>query len=275
MSDAQEPQAAPETPAETVSPETSVTSEPAEPSSDAPTEGSIPDSQESAPEPSEENRGFRRRVGRLTDELRATQAELAQLRQQQTQVQQKPAEAEPAPRREDFEDYEEFIEARIAHRMRGEMQTMLQHEQQQREQQAQMAQWQEVNNTWMARQDKARERYADFDEVAKSHDHIVSDAMAQTIVQHEMGPDIAYYLGKNPSESAEISRLPQLQAAAELGRIAERLKVQQSAPKRRSAAPPPAEPGRGAAVQASPNALSDEMSMSDWQKMRAKQVHGR
>lgn len=276
MSEAQEPQVAPEEPAETVIAEEPVASEPAAPSSDAPDEGSIPGQEPAHAEPGEENKGFRRRIGRLTDDLRATQAQLHALQQQAAEQQRRPEpQQEPPPKLDDYDDTEAYIKAQIEYGMRGEVQALLEQERREQEHQAAMAQWQEMNNAWNQRQDTARERYPDFDEVAKGHDHQVSDAMANTIVQHDMGPDIAYYLGKNPTESNTIAQMPPFQAAAELGRIAERLKRQQRASNKRSAAPPPPEPGRGAAVQASPNALNDDMSSKDWIKLRRKQVHGK
>jgi hypothetical protein len=54
---------------------------------------------------------------------------------------------------------------------------------------------------------KAREKYPDYDQVAGREDLPITQVMADAIVQHEMGPDIAYHLGQNPQEAVRISRL--------------------------------------------------------------------
>lgn len=64
-------------------------------------------------------------------------------------------------------------------------------------------------------------------------------ALLQTMVDAELGPQIAYHLAKNPRLAHDIARLPPLQQAREIGRIEAKLSEKPTVPKV-SEAPPPA-----------------------------------
>lgn len=73
----------------------------------------------------------------------------------------------------------------------------------------------------------ARERFADYDAITRNPNVAITPAMAEVIHDSDVGPDVAYHLGKNPAEAARIASLPAHLQAREIGRIEERL----SAPK--------------------------------------------
>ncbi len=73
------------------------------------------------------------------------------------------------------------------------------------------------------RAEKAREKYADYTEVAESPSVQVSIPVAHAIIHSEDGPDIAYYLGKNPAEASRIFALNPALQLVEIGRIAVKL----------------------------------------------------
>lgn len=97
----------------------------------------------------------------------------------------------------------------------------------------------QLQNTFAEREDAAMEKYADYTQIAHNPRLPITTKMAEVIQRSEQGPDIAYFLGKNPQEAARIAQLhPDLQAA-ELGRIG----VTASAPaKKPSSAPEPINP---------------------------------
>jgi hypothetical protein len=107
----------------------------------------------------------------------------------------------------------------------------------------------------------------------------ISKAMADVIVESEIGPEVAYYLYENPEQSAAIARLDPTNAAREIGRIEARIEFERQSRKAASVkpsvsqAPPPVpkldttEP----AVERDP----DKMSVTDWLKWREKQVKRR
>ncbi len=90
----------------------------------------------------------------------------------------------------------------------------------QREFQRQQA---EINDAYHDREEEARAKYDDFEQVAYNPQLRVTDVMAETIKASDMGPDLAYWLGTNPKEADRISRLAPLLQAREIGKIEAKL----------------------------------------------------
>ncbi len=73
------------------------------------------------------------------------------------------------------------------------------------------------------REEEARNKYDDFEQVAYNPKLPVTETMAQTIQATENGPDVIYYLGSNPKEAERIARLSPLLQAREIGKIEAKL----------------------------------------------------
>jgi hypothetical protein len=118
------------------------------------------------------------------------------------------------------------------------------------------------------KEEQAREKYDDFEQVAYNPSLKISTVMAQTIQASEIGPDIAYFLGSNPKEADRISRLSPFLQAKEIGKI--EAKVAASPPTRKpSSAPAPIEPVAARASGAPAYDTTDPrsikaMSTSEW-----------
>jgi hypothetical protein len=80
-----------------------------------------------------------------------------------------------------------------------------------------------IEDAYHEREEEARAKYDDFEQVAYNPQLRVTDVMAETIRASEMGPDLAYWLGTNPKEADRISRLSPLLQAREIGKIEARL----------------------------------------------------
>ena len=93
------------------------------------------------------------------------------------------------------------------------------------------------------REEEARGRYNDFEQVAYNPNLPITAAMAETIQSSEIGPDMAYYLGVNPKEADRISKLAPFVQAKELGRLEAKL-LAEPATKRVSSAPDPISPAK-------------------------------
>lgn len=110
-----------------------------------------------------------------------------------------------------------------------------------------------------------RAQYADLDQVlaVAQRADVVSNHVAEMVLASDVAVDLAYHLGKNPAVARQISQLPPLQAARELGRIEARLSPPQ--PKLETNAPPPI-----AAVKPGGTATKDpaKMSASEWRAWR-------
>ncbi len=114
-----------------------------------------------------------------------------------------------------------------------------------------------VAEAWAAQVAEAKTRYVDFDQVANFSP--ISDKVAELVATSDMGADVAYYLGQNHAKAREISAMPLVEAARELGRIEARLSLPQ--PKTQTNAPSPISPVRGSASVARD---PERMSMEDY-----------
>lgn len=92
------------------------------------------------------------------------------------------------------------------------------------------------------REENAREKYPDYDQVARNRDLSITPAMAEVIQASEIGPEVAYHLGQNPKEAERISRLPPLLQAKEIGRIEDKLSSVPPVVKKTTSAPDPIRP---------------------------------
>jgi len=172
-----------------------------------------------------------RKIKRELDELRAELSRMRPVVEPQTP-------AKPTP--DKFATTEEYVEALAAFKAEEIVSRKFTDVQRQTQEHARAQQAQAVADTFAERQDSAREKYADFDEVAFNPRLPISDAMAETIRESELGCELAYFLGKNPQEADRIAKLSPFLQAKELGRLETKL---QDVPVRKpSAAPAPITP---------------------------------
>lgn len=166
------------------------------------------------------------------------------------------APVEP-PKPDQYESTEAYAEALAAQKAAALLQ--------QREIERQQA---EILDAYTAREEDARNKYDDFEQVVYNAALPITAVMAQSIQASEVGPDVAYYLGSNPKEADRISRLPPLQQAKEIGKI--EVKLADSPPVRKtSSAPEPISPVKPRASSAPVVDTTDprsikSMNTSEW-----------
>ena len=186
-------------------------------------------------------------------------------REQALKVQPPPAESVALPSKD--EDPEGYAEA-LAERKAAEL---LARREAEREQQALLMAYHD-------REEAARERYDDFEQVAYNQNLPITTVMAQTIQASDIGPDIAYYLGSNPREADRIARMSPYMQAKEIGKIEAKLADSPAPVKKTTSAPPPIKPvtakGSSASVYdtTDPRSIS-AMSASEWiERERQRQI---
>ena len=192
----------------------------------------------------------------LQDERRKRQEEVRQREElerkmdyliqqsQQAQRAQQPAPVEPQrPTLEQFEyDEEQYQEALVDYRVNQKI----------AEREAKVAEQQRVEQQHRYLQDyqsrvarttqKGEAKYDDFHEVV--HNRLpISHVMADVMSQSDIGPDIAYHLGKNPELAQSIAGKPAHLQAAEIGRL--EVKLSQKPAKQTTKAPAPIQPVGG------------------------------
>lgn len=128
-------------------------------------------------------------------------------------------------------------------------------------------QQQEVHSAHLDREETAREKYDDYEQVAYNPRLPITETMAETIRLSDIGPDLAYHLGQNPKEADRISKLSPLSQAKELGRL--EAKLADAPPvKRTTTAPAPISPvtprSSSPAIDTTDPRSIKQMSTSEW-----------
>jgi hypothetical protein len=192
---------------------------------------------------------------RLAREQRKWEREQAQ---RFAELEAKRTPSAPPPAADDFESAQAYAEA-LAERKAQELIA-------QRETAKQHAQFLEA---YHEREEDARSKYDDFEQVAYNPQLPVTDVMAQSIQASDIGPDVIYWLGSNPKEAARIATLPSILQAKEIGKI--EAKIAANPPvKKTSTAPAPIAPvaarvntGSPAYDTTDPRSIK-AMSTSEW-----------
>ena len=159
---------------------------------------------------------------------------------------------------EQFETYEDYAEA-LAERKAEEL---LRQRETKQQQQALLEQYHE-------REETARDKYDDFDQVAYNPNLPVTEYMAQSIQASDIGPDVLYWLGSNPKEADRISRLSPILQAKEIGKI-EASMASNPPVKKTSTAPAPLAPVTATRSNSGPRFDTTDprslksMSTSEW-----------
>jgi hypothetical protein len=128
-------------------------------------------------------------------------------------------------------------------------------------------QQQEVHSAHLDREEAAREKYDDYEQVAYIPRLPITETMAETIRLSDIGPDLAYHLGQNPKEADRIAKLSPLSQAKELGKL--EAKLADAPPvKRTTTAPAPISPvtprSSSPAIDTTDPRSIKQMSTSEW-----------
>lgn len=126
----------------------------------------------------------------------------------------------------------------------------------------------ELLESYHDKEEEARSKYDDFEQVAYNPNLKITTVMAQTIQASDVGPEVAYFLGLNPKEADRISRLTPFLQAKEIGKL--EAKIADNPPvKKQSSAPAPIAPvaarasGQPAYDTTDPRSIKS-MSTSEW-----------
>lgn len=156
---------------------------------------------------------------------------------------------------ENFETTEAYIEA-LAEKKAAELV-------EQREMKRQSV---DVEASFRDKEDEAREKYADYEQVAYTAP--ISDLMAEVIKASDIGPELAYHLGKNPDEALRIAKMSPLLQAKEIGKLEVKLAAMPKNEQPTTKAPAPISPVTAGSVAkvydtTDPRSIK-AMSTSDW-----------
>lgn len=200
-----------------------------------------------------------RRISKLAE----AEAENRMLRKQLERNEPKQEEPQGKPTPSQYQDYESYIEAltdwKTDQKLSG-LRAETEAQQRNREAADRAAQVQSKLNA-------VADKYEDFEEVALDPSVPITQAMAETIADSDMGGDLAYYLGSHRDEAARISRLSPVQQVREITKLEAKLSAPQVT---KSSAPKPITPI--STSKAPLTGLSDDLPVDEWLKRRDSQV---
>lgn len=183
-------------------------------------------------------RGVQKRFDTLTrqreEERRANQALREQLAQMHGQLEtltrlqrgdeppvaSLPLHQQPEPRAEDYPSDQDWFKA-VREWDKAQLKAELVREQHQQAAQAEERRHQQALE---AREATLRSQHADYDaQINTLGQKGLTPQVYQALMQHELGPDLGYYLAQHPDELQRLAPLPPLHVWRELGKLEARL----------------------------------------------------
>lgn len=186
---------------------------------------------------------------------------------------QKPAE-DPAPKREAYESYEEFLTAKASFEakkaVRAERETQDKETAQRTEAQKQDALMNDFRR-------KTKEKFPDIEEkLEEIGEMTLPPGAGMAVAESEFGSEILNHWADNPQDLEKLSKLSPSAAIREIGKLEARFESEAKKPepkqeRKPSAAPEPIEPvgGKSSVESADPSAKDD---IDTWWKKREAQI---
>jgi hypothetical protein len=242
-----------------------------------------PETEEKPPEekkpPVQRLQAYDKKIAKLLNanaELRGMVEEQSRsLRQamEQLQVRTAPATptspaARPEPTREQFATYEDWVRAaadwqldqKLAERDEIEVE------------EAQQAHAKEVFDSYNERVAEFAAGHEDFNEVLGSLSDrvVIPQAVSVAIYEAPNGPELSYYLAKNPEKAKELMEMTDTVAVMEIGRLSASLQVQSAVAKRpvSKAPPPPPHVGSGGTTSTMPIEKMTYQEYKQWHRQQ-------
>jgi hypothetical protein len=212
-------------------------------------------------EPAQKKGGVQKRIDELTRERYEAERRAQHWEQQARQAAQVAQSAQqqpekPPPKIEDFQDINSFFQARDAWveeravaRLRQEQAQERQQHQSQQQHDAATVQVLQQAERFKASEAEVAEKYPDYHEAVQTpvmqQLKAARPDITRTVIDSPHGPEVVYFLGKNPQAAIALAQMTPFAAAREIGRI-EQMFMQ---PKGQStSAPPPVRTVGGNAV---------------------------
>ena len=135
----------------------------------------------------------------------------------------KPAEEAPAapqePKREQYADYESYLEARAEFRAERKVEERLAKDREDSVKRSTVTAQEKAVERFKQQAEDAAKEIPDFHEVMQESDAPLTDAMRDAIYETDIPARIAYHLAKNPDEARRIAALSSARQAVEIGRL--------------------------------------------------------
>jgi len=190
--------------------------------------------------------GFQRKIDRQHKEIKERDERIAALEAQLAGKEVPRETSDDEPKETDFAEYKDYVKAVTRWELRQEMKRAEEEETETSQQEHAKETFEKYNE----RLAQAEAKYDDWDEMVEVASGITIPQSAQVcIIEAENGPDVVYYLAKNPEMAKKLAEMSDARQAVEIGRISAKLEgseVKEEATKKpKSNAPPPIDPVGG------------------------------
>ena len=224
--------------------------------------------------------GYQKRINELTRDKYEMKERLAnlegRLQSQPPQQQQPPPEPEKAkPKMDDYDDTEKYYEELAEWKAEKIVDKRLKINKAEQERSNQRYHANTVEQKWQTKQQAAKEKFEDFEEVVSNSEVYLTAPMAGVAKEVlDGGAEVLYYLAQNPVEAETISRMTNTyQVTAAMSKIEERIKSGTKKPSVSKTPPPTTKlKSGGSGVDKAPN---DKDSADEWRRKRNAQVRKR
>ena len=253
------------------------TDDSAPPADDTP-DGSNPE--EAKPEPKKPDDAFQKKINKLTARAKAAEARAEQLAQDMARASERTQSApvvadEKPPRIDDFASFEQFEAAKdkwlidqALRRLKSETEAT----ERKRTSETEAERKRAAGVKFREKIEAASDRYENLDDAVEAFHTggvAVSVPMLEYVYEHAEAPEsIIHHLYGNPEAADKLAKLPAFAAVRELARLEATLAKPQ--PRKATNAPPP--PKVVKAEAESPTKRYEDMSMSEYAALRAKQM---
>jgi hypothetical protein len=179
-------------------------------------------------------------------ERRAQVAEELALKMRQSEPKAPVSDGEP--KREQFESYEAYIEARAEWKAEQKVSERWKAEREREAREKAHTEARTTAESFRKRIQESTKEIPDIVDVIETSQAPITEIMAQAIRLSDVGPKLLYHLAKNPDEAERIAALPLVQQAKEIGRLEATADL--TPKKQASRAPQPISPVGGKQVAA-------------------------
>jgi len=219
---------------------------------------------------------FQRRLERQKEGRIRAETEARMLREQLAALNGRKEQPQDAgePKRESFDDYESYIEAKATYNAklaaRAEIEAERQQAKQQGERERSNASQEKIAQRWTTVEQEFSKTHKDYEAVVTPfvEDDLgtFSEVARLAIVESDLGPQVLYHLANNPEDADRLANLSPTQQVKELGRLELKLSIPA---KDKSKAPSPPSHERGNRNAA--HGYSDNMSDAEYREWRKTQ----
>jgi hypothetical protein len=172
-----------------------------------------------------------KRIGELTKKWRTTERERDFERTKRLEAEAKLKEvsakipSEDKPRKEDFDDEADFIEALTDWKIEAKLKTSREEVAATVEGEGEKVAVEKVYDELDAVLAKGRGKHDDFIDLVQNEDLILSPETVEMVMLSDSPEDVLYYLATHPDESAELSTLSPAKVAVRIGVISAKLET--------------------------------------------------